>query len=152
MKLISGRWNVARWAVSRKIVGRSPTRLSSNLPSVPWAAARAYKGHAWGDASCSLMSRASMRRPHCCPMIHSCRASIATNALRPLSSAGGFISLLPSVSQNRTLAMLAFSFRHCLLLRVCLIRRTAALNPASWRRLGLRPASPSAPRSFPFQT
>ena len=57
------------------------------------------------------MSRASMRRPHICPMIHSCRTSMATSALRPLSSAGGLASLLPSTSQKRTLDMLAFSFR-----------------------------------------
>ena len=105
-----------------KIVGRPPMRLSSSLPSTQWAMVRAYRGHTWGDESCSLMSRASIRRPHCCPMIHNCRTSIATNALRPLSSAGAFINLLPSVSQKRTLARFAFSFRDSLLLRVCLMQ------------------------------
>ena len=73
-------------------------------------------------------------------MIHSCRTSIVSSALRSLSSAGGPINLLPSAS-NRTLDKVAFSFKLCLLARVCSCR-TAAEPPTSCRRLGSKHFQP----------
>ena len=96
IKLISGNFR------SHKIVGRSPTRLSAIF-----LLCRRIAG-----------LQGLHERPHICPMIR-CRTSTATSALRPLSSAGGLVSLLPSASQKRILDMLAFSFRLCPL-RVCL--------------------------------
>ena len=65
------------------------------------------------------------------------------SALRPLSSAA--VSVPKSNPRNGRFQLQALP------LAASLLDAAAASNPASWPRLGLKPASRGNPRSFPFR-